>query len=80
MSLKPSKMITSAGSSNSVTKVSGFSNPVSLESTGLMQYDLICSNCSSVISPTKTYVVAVLISGFSSSFKNLTHCTAESAL
>ena len=37
ISLKPSKIITSAGSSNSVTKVSGFSNPVSLESTGLMQ-------------------------------------------
>ena len=37
IALKPSKIITSAGSSNSVTKVSGFSNPVSLESTGLMQ-------------------------------------------
>ena len=80
ISLKPSNIITSAGSSNSVTSVSGFSKPVSLESTGLIQYDLTCSNCSSLICPSKTYVVALLITGFSSSFKNLTHCSAESAL
>ena len=35
--VKPSKILTSAGSANSVTSVFGFSIPVSLESTGLMQ-------------------------------------------
>ena len=34
---KPSMIATSAGSSNSCTRVSGLSIPVSLESTGLMQ-------------------------------------------
>jgi large subunit ribosomal protein L2 len=49
-----SKMMTSSGSSNFVTSVSGFSAPVSLESTGLMQCSLIASNCASVISPSIT--------------------------
>ncbi len=37
ISLNPSKIFTSAGSSNSVTSVSGFLPAASLESTGLMQ-------------------------------------------
>ena len=61
-------------------RVSGFSSPVSLESTGLMQCALTASNCSSVISPSITYVTAERMIGCSSSFKNCTHCTAESAL
>ena len=37
ISQKPSKIFTSAGSSNTVTSVSGFSTAASLESTGLIQ-------------------------------------------
>ena len=37
ISLNPSKIFTSSGSGNTVTSVSGFSRPVSRESTGLMQ-------------------------------------------
>ena len=80
ISMKPSKIRTSFGSSNCVTSVSGLSMPVSLESTGLIQWAFTASNSSSVISPSITYVVAVRITGSSSSRMHCTHCTAESAL
>ena len=51
MSINPSKTATSAGSSKFCTRVSGLSIPVSRESTGLIQYFLIASNSSSVMSP-----------------------------
>ena len=54
ISLNPSRILTSAGSSKSITNVSGLSAAASLESTGLMQYSLTASNCSSVKSPFTT--------------------------
>ena len=48
---KPSKILTSAGVSNTVTRVSGFWAEASLESTGLMQKDLIAFASSSVKVP-----------------------------
>ena len=47
----PSNMITSAGVSNTVKSVSGFVSSVSLESTGLMQKDLISAASASVTVP-----------------------------
>ena len=41
---------------------------------------MILSNSLSEILPISRYVTAVLMTGCSSSFRNCTHCTAESAL
>lgn len=41
------------------------SMPIARESTGLMQCFLIAANCSSVIAPSITYVIALLIIGSS---------------
>ena len=79
ISRNPSKIFTSSGSSNSSANVCGFSNPVSLESTGLMQWFLIAASWLSSNSPSMTYVVAERIIGSSFSFNNFTHCSAESA-
>ena len=80
MLVKPSKIITSAGSSKFCTNVSGFSMPIARESTGLMQCFLIAANWSSEIFPSITYVIALLIIGSSFSLRSFTHCSAESAL
>ena len=80
ISRKPAKIFTSSGSSKTVTKVSGFTISVSLESTGLMQKALMEASSSGVTPPSITYTIAVRITGSSEEFKNCTHCTAESAL
>ena len=73
ISLNPSKILTSAGSGNIVTRVSGLSIFASLESTGLMQKFLMLSSWLSVRLPSTAYTVAVLISTSSSSRRSLTH-------
>ena len=80
MEEKPSRILTSSGSSKTAASVSGISAAASLESTGLMQKALTASACSFVRVPWITYVVAVRITGSSFSFKSFTHCSAESAL
>ena len=51
ISLNPSNIITSAGVSNLVTRVSGIFSSATLESTGLIQWFLILSLSSSVSLP-----------------------------
>ena len=80
MSLKPSNIATSAGSSNFSASVAGFFSSVRRLSTGLMQCFSMAARCSAFNVPLITYVVADFIMGFSLSARRQQHCSAESAL
>lgn len=75
---KPSNTFTSSGSQTQSLTFPVFPF-LSLLSPGLIQWFLIAAN-SSLLRFLRWYVVAVLITGDSSSLINCTHCSAESAL